>query len=214
MSAKQPENISAILKKYFRNKDLSSQKIRAQLVVELQAAYDSCTTEEKVDVLVPAYEAFLDKEKCIRDIPQQSRYGEDFEPLLYIAYAWAIDIVDGFNKKPKPFKPKKGMLVDRIGDNLGTFVCLVPTKRDPYDKYERAIPYYIPEDDITQNPAYHIYKLTSSEIKNARIGDTAPQFWDLFNIKSGGAKQIKFSEQIRELTPKKIEEIIGEQNEK
>ncbi|MBQ9625144.1 MAG: hypothetical protein IJR47_03445, partial [Clostridia bacterium] len=97
-------------------------------------------------------------------------------------------------------------MVDRIGGPEGTFVCTIPENRAPYSKYERSIPYHIPEDDITRSPSYHIYRI-KGRIEGACIGESAPLFWDKRGIKCGGAEQIKFPKTIESMDLKNVEEI-------
>ena len=48
---------------------------------------------------------------------------------------------------------KKDTIIDRIGSNYGQYVC--PFKGSSYDLAQRSLPYYLIENNLQNEPAYH-----------------------------------------------------------
>ena len=194
--ARWPRPIKEIIEYYYSISPLSDNQ-RKEMVLKLQNAYEDLPIMERVDVLVPADSEFL-KPDCFKLVPLQNAKGDNNPnaiAFLDFKYKWK----NGFSGEPHDAELKNGQLVDRIGGKDGSYLCLVPTERRPYTKYERSLPYYIPEKSIESSPSYHRYVIidvNAESLKDAQIGEIAPMFWCRYNIASGGGQQIKISRNV------------------
>lgn len=204
-----PEKIEEIIKRYYQiqkrsiNGTLSTEQ-KKQFVNELIFAYNSLDHAERVDVLIPAKWQFL------ADRAIASEMGHDGDPIYEINYKWPLN--NGFAGAYQKITLKPNDEYDRIGGKIGRFIAPLPKNGVPTSFLERAIPYYIPETDITKSPAYHRYRIVSqysriekseerSGMKKEDIfvlqGEIAHAFWR--NPDDGGGIQVRIPKGIDEL---------------
>lgn len=152
----------------------------------LLEAYRTLSFEEKIDLLIPAKAEFIADSAVVA-------HGVADGVTYSIRYKWPTEceITDGFEGEATPKTLQTGEEYDRIGGETGRFMC--PLENGvPQLYHRRAIPYYIPEEDISQSPAYHRYKIgaTYSDSK-CRYGRIAPAFWkDGQDFIDGGGTQV------------------------
>lgn len=179
-----PKSLLDIIKCYYdKQKKQDGEKLtpdqKDELVKKLLEAYDNLPREEKTDVLVPARGDFLEDAA----IQVAILIGED---IYSFVYRWPDN--NGFAGDEIPSELLPGEEYDRIGGEWGRYLApLIEGKPQPY--LSRAIPYYIPEKNIQDNPAYHRYKIikryTDSKCKRGTI---ATAFWK--NPLDGGGIQV------------------------
>lgn len=191
-----PKQLQDILEKYYEIQEKSSKKAltpsqKKGLVKELISEYNNLVYTDKIDVLVPAKWEFLE-ERCIgRDIVSSKKI------RYVIFYRWPPN--NGFDGTTSSITLKRGKVYDRLGSSHGFFLSPVPRVGSVASVLDRAIPYYIPEKDITQNPAYHRYEVVypsgQKPYLTAQCGKTAHAFW--CNPDDGGGIQIKMPQRIK-----------------
>lgn len=195
--------ILSVLKYYFKLQNKRPDKVlsdieKEEMVQTLKKIYDSLSNREKCDVLVPAKWDVVSDHAILFDMDDIS--GEE---RYDISYKWPPH--DGFkNGECSRSLLLRGEEYDRIGANTGKYLAPI-TKDGRISTYlERAIPYYIPESDITQNPSYHRYTVIKNygdenePDSNAVFrGLVAQAFWT--NPDDGGGEQVKLSKTIGEL---------------
>lgn len=113
-----------------------------------------------------------------------------------IRYRWPEEtlVKDGFAGDEVETELLPGEEYDRIGGEGGRFLSPL-IDGEPQSYFSRAIPYYVPEKDIRENPSYHRYKIgaryTDSKCKR---GTVAPAFWQ--NPPDGGGIQVSMGKSI------------------
>lgn len=196
-----PEQLQKILEHYYfdiqeksASKTLSDHQ-KEKLVKDLISAYNSLKNDEKRDVLVPAKWQFLDDRAIRADQVGSKRYRYD------IRYNWPPN--DGFEDFSR-LTLIPGSEYDRIGGSKGTFLAPIAKNGEPLSFLARALPYYIPETNISNSPAYHRYRVLlqyqgygSSDRESVLQGLTAHAFW--CNPDDGGGVQVKLPKRIKEL---------------
>lgn len=176
-------------------KELSTEQKR-HLVSELILAYNSLSNIEKSDVLIPAKSEFLENHAIKADEVGSHQYRFDLN------YKWPPN--DGFEGARAKVILKPNCEYDRIGSPRGVFIAPIPDSGIPASFLSRAIPYYIPEKNIADSPAYHRYRvgsqysgIGSSEKESVLQGVIAHAFW--CNPDDGGGTQLKLPERITAL---------------
>lgn len=193
--------IQEVLKRYSSIQDTNNEKIltaqqKKAMVEELKKLYDSLTEVEKCDVLVPADWRFVSDHAILHDEVSTGNVVYD------LAYNWPKN--DGFYGKPSRATLLQNEEYDRIGGPKGKFLAPLSDSGVSQTYFERALPYYIPERNICDSPAYHRYKVIMaysgegiSEDKSVLRGVVAPAFWN--NPKDGGGTQVKLPRKINQL---------------
>lgn len=157
-----PPSMLIILQKYFdiqqRNGDCLDDHEKDAFTKEMRQAYDLATYTEKFDVLVPRDGKYLLSEAIHFSV------GGGTTPRFSIHYDMPDN--DGYIKDPKYQPPQIASLqigekYDRIGSPNGRYLSrLLNGKAQSLSS--RALPYYIPEEDFTKNPAYHLYAVSKT----------------------------------------------------
>lgn len=196
-----PTQLENILMHYYALQDRHYGKIltinqRKGLVEELISAYNTLPYIMKRDVLIPAKWQFLKDHAINADQVGSKKYRYE------INYRWPPN--DGFKDFFDKIVLKPGYEYDRIGGNKGVFLAPIPEGGDLVSFLERALPYYVPETDISNSPAYHRYKVVAEyhgfgpdDRSSVLQGTTAHAFW--VNPDDGGGIQVKLPRRIREL---------------
>ncbi len=154
-TVKWPQSMQEILRRYWRiqrkNGNRLSELEKQQFTEEMIQAYDEATYDEKIDILVPQKGQFLLDEAI------STKLAADKTALFSIYYDMPEN--DGFKEGTAHRATMQiGEKYDRLGSENGRFLSRVlPTGPQPLES--RALPYYIPEEDFTRNPAYHIYEV-------------------------------------------------------
>lgn len=147
-----PPALLRILEYYYKlqrsEKDTLSDARCKRLAKELISAYDGLERTERTDVLVPAEGAYM-KPRAIK-----KKNLLDGSATFEIKYRWPPN--DGFSGSVTPTDLEQDEQYDRLGNEDGRFLAPL-VGDDPQPLSARAIPYYIPEADIRDNPAYHLY---------------------------------------------------------
>lgn len=192
--------IQEILKRYSvlqsqNEADLLTEAQKQSLVAELKKVYDSMPVVEKCDVLVPANWQFIaDHAICYDEVSS----GVTVYDLLY---KWPPN--DGFVGQPSKSTLSMDEEYDRIGSAKGKYLAPISETGKPASYLERALPYYIPEENICDSPSYHRYRVRlvysgeDSRDKNVLQGIVAHAFWN--NPDDGGGIQIKLPKSINKL---------------
>lgn len=187
-----PRSILKIIRHYYiiqadQNNELTKTQ-KDQFVKELVGAYNALSPKEKTDVLVPERGEFL-KDTAITVALAIAN------PQFSIRYRWPGG--DGFAGDEKPTELLPGEEYDRLGGEWGRFLSpLVEGK--PQSCLSRAIPYYVPEKDISQNPAYHRYKIGTRYTDNqCRRGTISSAFRE--DPQDGGGIQVSLGKTIKEI---------------
>lgn len=194
-----PQKLVFVLEKYFKiqfeNGKKLSDDVKENFVEEMKRIYDSMLPEEKVDILVPARGNYL-KNKAIK-----KESNPKLEIKYYIRYKWPDNPDDSFLGGHKEITLKIGEQYDRLGPPDGKYVCPLSPSDKPQSVRARAVPYYIPEDDICTSPAYHKYVVAKCYGKAVgdivKFGKIAPVFET--DPPDGGGTQIEFSKCISDL---------------
>lgn len=123
---------------------------RADLVAQLIEEYDQLTTAGRRDVLIPADSAFLKETAIGKEVLF------DGSEEYYFLYNWPKDEFDG----PRlASELKAGEQYDRIGGEEGRYLSPLKADGSPESYLARALPYHIPEAQITNSPSYHCYTI-------------------------------------------------------
>ena len=151
-----PDSMLQILHKYYRMNRHYLGKLtpeqKASFTAEMIAAYNDCPRSARKDVLVPRQGKYL-KDNAIR-----GALAGTGKPRFSVYY----NMPDGEGylpeKEPVPTSFRPGQMFDRIGMGNGRFLSQL-FDGTPQSLSSRALPYYIPEADVSKNPAYHVYKV-------------------------------------------------------
>ena len=162
----------------YANIKLTNEEKKA-LVEALKTAYDREKDISKVDILVPASEAYCREEALT------IYYGGNI--AYSINYKWDKATDSEFDG-PVYELPLEEREYDRIGAPTGTYLSPV-FNGVPYSCKERALPYYIPEEPISNSPSYHKYYATRNDL-TVDYGKVAPMF-DKGESPDGGAFQVR-----------------------
>lgn len=168
---------------------------RAALVQQLTQAYNQLRTEDRRDVLIPADHLFLRKTAIGKEVLFDG--AEEY----YFLYNWPLD---EFSGPRQASELKEGEQYDRIGGEEGRY--LSPLKEDgtPEPYLARALPYYIPETQITDSPSYHCYTIKKSyagEAERPVLRGIVASAFRQTEPKDGGGIQVKL--------PKPIDALKG-----
>ncbi len=152
------KQLARILESFYNVQERNKNRVlnaseKEQLVQELISAYNILSDAGKYDVLVPAKCEFLNDRAINADMVSSGSYKYE------ISYKWPPN--DGFQGLPQTITLKPGSAYDRIGSSKGRYLSPVSIGGECSSYLARAIPYYIPEKDICDNPAYHRYKVVS-----------------------------------------------------
>ena len=187
---KWPDSLYNILKEHYsaaprlKGEKFFDQSAKDSLVMDLIAAYDLLSNEERIDVLIP---------KDGKVLKSSAVFFRDTEETDYYDYALAYDWPDnkGFLLKTEiqpgdmerqHGKFNAGEYYDRLGGIEGRYLSPFIGGK-PQSLSSRALPYYIPEEDFTKNPSYHLYKATDTYMPDdtreiIECGSVAPAFCD------------------------------------
>lgn len=187
-----PIEIYNILEQYYLYSKMapaeSTNNRRRNLVRRLKTAYDELPFAQKVDVLVPADYHFL-TEDAVKSDPISGLVNG-----YSIWYQWPDN--DGFDGAKAISSLAQDEIYDRIGGEEGSFLTpLLEGKTQTF--LMRAIPYYVPEQDITSNPSYHQFRVKVNYESQVFRGRIAPAFWH--NPNDGGGVQVKIGKTIKVL---------------
>lgn len=196
-----PMKILDILERYYKIQEVSPSKTltRSQItnmVGELIRAYDSLDISDRRDVLVPAKADFVEDHAIKANMLSTGRYRYE------INYKWPPN--NGFQDSFKRATLYPGEEYDRIGGPTGLYMSPLGADGMPESYLARALPYYLPESDITKSPAYHRYKVISQYkgtgpniTESVLRGIIAHAFWN--NPLDGGGTQVKLPVNIKKL---------------
>lgn len=196
-----PSQLEKILCHYYNIQERNSNKNltlgqKKELVKELVNTYNTLSNIEKIDILVPAKWQFVEDHAIKADIVGSGKYRYE------INYKWPPN--NGFEGPVDKITLMPGSEYDRIGGNKGTFLAPVLTKGGVESFLARAIPYYVPEANISDNPAYHRYRVIK-QYQGSSLGTKdfvlqgviAHAFW--CSPDDGGGIQVKLPKRIVEL---------------
>lgn len=195
------QRIQEILQFYYSVQENSEERAlsaeqKEKMVDELKKAYDALDDFEKQDVLIPAKGAFLKNRSIKSDTVGTGETIYDFD------YQWPSN--DGFEGTPVESILLPNEKYDRIGGPKGRYVAPLNPDGTASSYQTRALPYYIPEADITNSPAYHCYKVIREysgdrSSKNGRVyrGKVTHAFWN--DPDDGGGIQVKLPKSIKDL---------------
>ena len=157
-----PDTILSIMEKNANRTLGSVDKVR--MVRCVKQKYLQLSLDERVDVLVP------DKAEYLSAIPVLEEYDELQNRNIYqFIYNWPErETVEGTNERAL-LQPTG--LYDRVGNIKGKHFCPVNGDR-VFSVEERALPYFIPENDIRKSPSYHQYTALN---KNEYYGDVVEE---------------------------------------
>lgn len=150
------------------------------LVEALKREYDQLYFEEKIDLLIPAKGKYIKNSAIIVSI-------NDSANIYLFQYNWNVGKNKEFDGSVKEVRLKE-QEYDRIGAPTGTYLSPI-YNGIPYSCKARAIPYYIPENPISDSPAYHKYFANKNE-EIVDFGIVASTF-EKGNNCDGGADQIR-----------------------
>lgn len=195
-----PQQIEELLQNYYRiqrnSGDILTAQEKGDLVKALIAAYDALSPAEKGDVLVPASGEFL------KDCAIKAEKMADGKYRFDINYKWPPN--DGFVGVPQRIALTTESEYDRIGSCKGKFLSPISRSGKPEQYLSRALPYYIPEPNIADSPAYHRYRIKSQYGGDTSSGDgivlqgiIAQAFWRCPD--DGGGVQVKLPVYINRL---------------
>lgn len=172
-----PKRIVEVLEKYYNLQEKSagylSDAQKTLFVSDLIRIYNSLDYTEKIDVVIPAKQEFLAKRAIVVDRLSNNKIHYD------IIYKWPPN--NGFDGNTENVVLKNGQVYDRIGSNEGRYISPLSKNGVPLSYLERALPYYIPEANIVDSPAYHRYKIKTDYSGNGKHkviqGKIAQAFW-------------------------------------
>lgn len=165
------------------------------LVTQLIEAYDRLRTEDRRDVLIPADSAFLKKTAIGKEVLLDG--AEEY----FFRYNWPLDEFDGPRQE---YELKEGEQYDRIGGEEGRYLSPLKEDGSPESYLARALPYYIPEAQITDSPSYHCYTIRKPYAGDADqpvLRGIVANAFRKTEPRDGGGIQV--------LLPKPIEELKG-----
>ena len=168
---------------------------RAALVAQLIKAYNQLRTEEKRDVLIPADDMFLRKTAIGKEVLFDG--AEEY----YFLYNWPLDEFSGHRQASEL---KAGEQYDRIGGEEGCYLSPLKEDGSPEPYLARALPYFIPEEQITDSPSYHCYTIRkpyAGEAEKPVLRGTVASAFRLTEPRDGGGIQVKL--------PKPIDALKG-----
>ena len=209
-----PEKLVTILLWYFKVQQndpnhILSDKQKDNLAKRLIKAYDSLSLEDKKDILVPAKGEYIQDHAITCE-----KTGSGINYRININYKWPR--YDGFRTDIHEVSLTPGGEYDRLGNTNGRFLSPLFSDGSSASFLERALPYYVPEDDIRNNPAYHKYRVRDDYEDYGDVtfleGEIAHAFWDNpddgTSIKDHGrvAKQIKTPFPVSAITDEVFEE--------
>ena len=122
---------------------------RETLVLRLKIFYELSIREERADNLVPEDDAYLKKE-------EHPVLNNTVINRCFVNYDWPPD--GGFKGTKTEATLHKGDMFDRIGDSEGMYVSPIEYGK-LFNREERALPYYLLEETIRREPAYHVYEV-------------------------------------------------------
>lgn len=176
-------------------------------VYSMKLAYNHLSFSEKVDILIP------DKAEYLTDNPISSESTSSGNMSYFLSYRFPPS--DGFvNGTREVAIFKIGETYDRLGGIHGRFLSPVINGHIE-SALARAIPYYVPEKNIEDNPSYHIYVVKKQYPRVPRIdtlskGTIAPAFRE--NPCDGGGVQYLSKERLISLI--KMEGVLYEQKKR
>lgn len=131
----------------------------SSLVINLKQCYILQSRHSRGDNLVPFSSC------CLLDNPVRINKISQYE----LVYRWNIGKDSEFVNETisKGIIIPEGTVLDRVGPERGRYLCPIPENRDVYTVEERALPYYLPEQIITSEPAYHKYRVKKDISKEA-----------------------------------------------
>ena len=172
---KLPNELYEIFQRYYKLQMSSESGLTVEqqerFVKELICTYNSLPRDLKQDVLIPAESQFL-----TNHFPIFSDSIASMEQEFEVDYIRPDN--DGFAGNCEAIELQNGELYDRIGSCMGRYVAPFVDGK-PQSFKSRAIPYYIPEMDIRDNPAYHVYRVHmthKSKPVKAKRGKVAPAY--------------------------------------
>lgn len=196
-----PRTIEIILQHYYELQENNKERIlseeqRQNFVGELINAYNSLSKSEKCDVLVPANWKFLKEHAISSDQAGSKKY------IYSINYKWPPN--NGFADSFEKITLLPGQEYDRVGGPKGRFIAPLNEDGSAVSFLARAIPYYIPELNVNDSPAYHRYRVISAyrgvgsgDMQSVLQGKIASAFWH--DPDDGGATQVKLPLKVYEL---------------
>ena len=195
---KWPYELLKIILFYYRiqciNKKLSPEQ-KNQMAKKLIYAYNRLPKVNKKDILVPADGNFM-KNKAIVET-----YGYNHKKQYEIAYEFPEK--NGFLGIPTTKDLNAGEVFDRIGAASGRYLSPIINGK-PQNALQRALPYYLPEKDISKNPSYHRYKVSrnvylpefkNSKYRKTKVGKVSPAFFPF----DGGGVQVLLVTSVKNL---------------
>lgn len=103
---------------------------------------------KKRDILIPFHECVL-KDEIVKE--------NTFNGKKVFSYKWPER--GGFEGEPKIcHQLAEGEYIDRIGEEWGYYASPVQTDKC-YNFSDRALPYYHTEEEIRNEPSYHLYRV-------------------------------------------------------
>lgn len=103
---------------------------------------------KKRDILIPFHECVL-KDEIVKE--------NTFNGKKVFSYKWPER--GGFEGEPKIcHQLAEGEYIDRIGEEWGRYASPVQTDKC-YSFSDRALPYYHTEEEIRNEPSYHLYRV-------------------------------------------------------
>lgn len=196
-----PAKIEKVLEYYYGIQESNVPKVltidqRKDFVEKMISEYETLSYEERKDILVPAQWEFLAERAIKAEIVGTKKYRYD------VCYNWPPNC--GYEGVPQKVKLMSGCEYDRIGSDRGRFMSPISTDDGAICSFlERALPYYIPEEDISKSPAYHRYKVllqypgSSLSADEVFCGEIAHAFW--CNPDDGGGTQVELPSPIGRL---------------
>lgn len=125
------------------------QTIREQYVDLLQGTYRRAPESTRNNNLVPEHTNHIKRDE---EAVKSKRLNDGYE----VNYNWPEK--GGFAEEPHETALHKGDMFDRIGDEEGRYVCrIMDGRRVSVD--ERSLPYYLIASSLTEEPAYHCYRV-------------------------------------------------------
>ena len=157
----------------------------------MKQCYNSLRRDEKVDILIP------ERAEWLQPIALTKYSSVEYTISWAFKYNWPKKNWEGDQER---IELKRGEVYDRIGSKHGKYVSPIINNK-PFSFLERALPYYIPEENISDSPAYHRYSIinpygsaTSDEAVKSVV---AKAFHE--NPRDGGGLQVEFKMHLDEI---------------
>ena len=191
-----PKELDIVVERFYtrqlaKNGLLNSEE-KEVLVKQLISVYEKLEKKQKIDLLIPARATFLEDTAIGKEVLVDGTVD------YFFRYKWPSNPFDGTSFE---YKLSIGEQYDRIGGEGGRYLSPIKDDGTPETYLARAIPYYIPEVNISENPSYHRYTIKSSYVgengKPIRKGVVAHAFYT--NPKDGGGIQIVLPKPISSL---------------